>query len=332
MSKFVDYLKQRSKDLATTIADDFRSDVPNRFLQPFRYQQWKMIGNIVEFRENSYMGGRPRPLREFANRYGRSFAGLVGFAIIVILFLLAIIIPFTTNSPTELRPNERYLDYFTKGFIFGTDDNGRDLWAMLWWGLRYSLGIAIVVTLIELVVGVTIGILMGYFPAFDRIMTFIIKILTNVPTIIILMILTIILKPSFGVMVFAISLTGWIGMANQMRSQVKRARGFLWVAASKTLGTKAIKIIWNFVPIIIPMMITQLVFTIPGAILAESSLAFIGLSLPNTPTLGNLIADGSKIISLYPRFTLIPSFLLVCLVASIQLVGGATQDALRRQR
>lgn len=332
MGKFSELFKKKAKNFGDSFVNEILSDAPNRFLQPFQHQQWKIIGNLIEFRDNAYMGSRPRPLREFANRFGRSFSGLIGFAIIVILFILAIVIPFTTNSPTELRPNDRYLDYFTKGFIFGTDDNGRDLWAMLWWGLRYSLGIAIVVTVIELVVGVTLGILMGYFAMFDKIMTFIIKILTNVPTIIILMILTIILKPSFGVMVFAISFSGWTGMANQIRSQVKRARGFLWVSASKTLGTKDYKIIWNFVPIIIPMMITQLVFTIPGAILAESSLAFIGLSLPNTPTLGNLIADGAQIITLYPRFTLIPSFLLIALVASIQLVGGATQDALRRQR
>ncbi|AJQ45109.1 peptide ABC transporter permease [Ureaplasma diversum] len=332
MSKFSDFLKKKSKQFATAVTEEFSSDAPNKFLQPFQHQQWKIIGNLIEFRENSYMGAKPRPFLEFANRYGRSWSGLIGFSIIVILFILAFVIPFTTNSPTELRPNQRYLNYFTDGFIFGTDDNGRDLWAMLWWGLRYSLGIAIVVTIIDLVVGVTIGILMGYFNFFDKIMTFIIKILTNVPTIIILMILTIILKPSFGVMIFAISFSGWTGMANQMRSQVRRARGFLWVSASKTLGTKPIRILWNFVPIIIPLMITQLVFSIPGAILAESSLAFIGLSLPNTPTLGNLIADGATIITLYPRFTLIPSFLLVCLVASIQLVGGATQEALRRQR
>lgn len=332
MAKFGQYLKEKSKSLASSFVDELASDAPNKFLQPFQHQQWKIIGHLIEFRDNTYMGGRPRPFREFANRYGRSFSGLIGLAIIIILFILAIIIPFTTGSPTELRPNQRYLDYFTDGFIFGTDNNGRDLWAMLWWGLRYSLGIAIIVTTIELVVGVTLGILMGYFEMFDKIMTFIIKILTNVPTIIILMILTIILKPSFGVMIFAISFSGWITMANQMRSQVKRARSFLWVVISKTLGTKAWRIIWNFLPILVPMMITQLVFSIPGAILAESSLAFIGLSLPNTPTLGNLIADGSSIITLYPRFTLIPSFLLVCLVASIQLVGGATQDALRRQR
>ncbi|WP_038079629.1 ABC transporter permease [Ureaplasma canigenitalium] len=332
MSAIQRYKKSKMKQFGEKIADEFRSDAPNLFLQPFKHQQWKIVGNIIEFRENVYMGAKPRPFREFANRFAKSISGVIGFSIIISLLILAIVIPLTSGSPTELRPGHRYLDYFSKGFIFGTDNKGRDLWAMLWWGLRYSLGIAIITTAIELVVGVTIGILMGYFTWFDRVMTFFIKILSNVPTIIILMILTVILKPSFGVTVFAISFAGWIGMANHMRSQVRRARGFLWVSASKTLGTKNSKILLNFIPIIVPIMISQLVFSIPGAILAESSLAFIGLSLPNTPTLGNLIADGSSIITLYPRYTLIPSSILVLIVASIQLVGSAVQDALRRQR
>ncbi|MCV3754131.1 ABC transporter permease [Ureaplasma zalophigenitalium] len=338
MSKFAKFFKTKTQEFV----DELKSEAPNKFLQPFAHQQWKIIGDMIEFKENSYMHAKPRPFREFANRFGRSFSGLIGFSIILILFILAIVIPFTTNDPTQLYPEYRFKDYFVpirsaidnqeSVAIFGTDDMGRDLWAMLWWGLRYSLGVALCVSAIDLIVGVTFGILMGYFNVFDKIMTFIIKVLTNVPGIIILMILTIILKPSFGVIVFSMSISGWTGMANQMRSQVKRARGFLWVSASKTLGTKAFKIIWNFVPILIPMIITQLVFTIPGAILSEASLAFIGLSDPNNPTLGNLISIGSNIITLYPRYTLIPSFLLVCLVASVQLVGGATQDALRRQR
>lgn len=80
------------------------------------------------------------------------------------------------------------------------------------------------------------------------------------------------------------------------------------------------------------MLITQLVFTIPGAILSETGLAFIGLSLPNVPTIGNMISEGQQYITIYPRYTLIPSFMLVGLVTAIQLIGNATQDALRRQR
>ena len=126
--------------------------------------------------------------------------------------------------------------------------------------------------------------------------------------------------------------TGWIGMSNQMRAQILRAKNYLWVTASKVLGTKEYKILLNFIPVIIPMLITQLVFTIPGAILSEASLAVIGLSIPGAATLGNMIADGAKIITLYPRFTFIPSLSLVLITTSIQFIGNATQDALRRQR
>ncbi len=173
---------------------------------------------------------------------------------------------------------------------------------------------------------------MGHFRIFDKIMTFIIKIISNVPSIIILITITIIIKPTFWVMIFALSFTSWAGIANQMRSQVLRAKSFEWVSASKILGTPTYKVLMNYLPILIPLLITEIVFHIPGIILSETSLAFIGLSIPNVATLGNLISEGSKNFTVFPRYVLVPSFMLILVTASIQLMSGAVQDSLLRQR
>lgn len=305
---------------------------PNKFLQPFQYQGWKLASNNADITEKLYLKPSISVYREFVNRFTRSFTGLLGFLVIVFLIITALILPWTTGSPTLLRPNAKNIDFFTEGFILGTDSQGKDVWAVLWHGLRFSLSLAMLVTAINLVIGTSIGVLMGQFNKFDKIMTFTIKIISNVPTLLIMILMTIVLNPSFWVLVFSMSVTGWIGLANQVRGQIKRAKNFTWVSASRVLGTPSWKILLNFLPIIIPLLITNLVFSIPGAILSEASLAFIGLSLPNVPTLGNMINDGIGIILLYPRYVLIPSFLLLLLTASIQLVGATVQDSLRRQR
>ncbi|WP_406617582.1 ABC transporter permease [Mycoplasmopsis adleri] len=326
-------LSRRNKARNESPTNEMGKDLaPNPILQPLLHKEWQIIGNLLEFNETSRMHKKQNAFVEFFYRFSRSFAGVFGFVTLMVLILLAMILPFTTQSPSTINVQERFETFFTNGHILGTDALGRDLWARLWHGLRYSLTLSFVATFIQVFVGLVIGIMMGHFRVFDKIMTFIIKIISNVPSIIILIVITIILKPTFWVMVFALSFTSWAGIANQMRSQVLRAKSFEWVSASKILGTPTYKILANYLPVLIPLLITEIVFHIPGIILSETSLAFIGLSIPNVATLGNLISEGSKIFTVYPRYVLIPSFVLILVTTSIQLMSAAVQDSLLRQR
>lgn len=310
---------------------------PNQFMQPFNYAKWKMVGEIMDFQESKHLGAEVKPFKEFVYRFSQNIGGVFGFLVLALLIIFALIIPFTTLDPNTQDVNNRILHFNqtdSNGIyhILGTDDLGRDLWARLWHGLRYSLALALVTTAIEVIVGLSIGIMMGQFDPFDRVLTFIIKIISVVPTILILILMTIVVSPSFWVIVFSLSLTGWTGMANQIRAQVKRAKHFEWVAASRVLGTPTWKILKNYVPVIIPILITQLVFTIPGVILSETSLAFIGLAIDDVPTLGNLISEGQKLFPGKLRYVFVPSTILILITTSVQLIGASVQDSLRRQR
>ncbi|MBZ4195377.1 ABC transporter permease [Mycoplasma tauri] len=337
MTKISKWLKNNSRKRRMIMESPNNIDgehlAPNKFLRPLAYKQWQFIGNLFEFSETSRMHNRQKPFVEFFYRFSRSFAGVFGLVTLLTLIILSIFIPMITpHDPLVISQEKRYETFFTNGHILGTDYLGRDLWARLWYGLRYSLMLSFVATFIQVIVGLFIGIMMGHFRIFDKIMTFVIKIISNVPSIIILITITIILKPTFWVMVFALSFTSWAGIANQMRSQVLRAKSFEWVSASKILGTPTHKVLLNYLPILIPLLITEIVFHIPGIILSETSLAFIGLSIPNIATLGNLISDGSKNFTVFPRYVLVPSFMLILVTTSIQLMAAAVQDSLLRQR
>lgn len=322
-------LSQRNEELAYLS--------PNALLQPINYKKWKLIGDAFEYSESQHLGKETKVFKEFVYRFSKNTGGVFGFWILVFLIVASLVIPFFTQDPLLSNVNARNLTFGQTDnnavfHLLGTDDQGRDIWARLWWGLRFSIALALTTTMIEVMIGVTIGIMMGQFDRFDKVMTFIIKVISIVPTILILILMTIVVSPSFWVIVFSLSFTSWTGMANQIRAQVKRARNFEWVAASKVLGTPTWKILKNYVPVILPILITQLVFTIPGVILAETSLAFIGLNIENTATLGNLISDGQKIFPQYLRYVFVPATILILITTSVQLIGASVQDSLRRQR
>ena len=270
-------------------------------------------------------------IKVILKKFFKNKMGLIGCIMLFTIIMLAIIMPmvYTDYSSVDTTIKNKPL---SSQHLFGTDQYGRDIFARLWYGLRFSITLAVMATLIDLVVGVTLGIWMGYSKKADAVIMFIIKIMSNIPSIILLILLVVVINPSFWVIVFALTFTGWTGMSVQIRAQVLRLNSKDWVVASKVLGAPERTIIASFVPVILPIIITQLVFTIPGVILAEASLGFIGLSLPNEPTLGNLIAESRATFTVYPSQMLIPSMFLVTIVISVQLIGNAIQEVLKSSR
>ena len=299
---------------------------------PFEYQKWKIIGDQIDFHESSKIRRTESTFSLFIKKFFSNFWGTLGIAILLIVILSAIILPFFSQEPNKTNVDNRMLSIGQDGHLIGTDKLGRDLWARLWTGVRVSLLLSLIVTTVDLFIGVTLGLLMGKFERFDKNMQYLLKVITNIPVIILMIIFVMVFGSTFWVLAFSMTITGWTGMAQQIRSQTKRVAVSEWNEASKMLGTPKYKQTFNLLPHLIPMFITQLVFTIPGAITSETGLAFIGLSLNETATLGTLISDGVELVTLYPRYVLIPSSILVMIVTSIQFIGNTTQEALRKAR
>lgn len=255
---------------------------------------------------------------------------LVGIIILTIIIFGAILFPLIWNDSTFIDPTNQNKPMFSKNHFFGTDKQGRDIFGVLWSAIAYSLGLSLFVTLVNLFVGVTLGLLMGYSKKVDQILQFIIKILTNIPTILILILVSVALTPTFWTMVLGLTLTGWIGMSSQVRAQVLKNKQLDYFIASKILGTSWFKQLINFLPVCLPIIITVIVSSIPIAILSESTLGFIGLSVPGAATLGNMINSARLYSLIYPYQIIIPVSALIILTISIQLIGNGVQDVIKK--
>ena len=213
----------------------------------------------------------------------------------------------------------------------GTNAIGQDLWAQLWSGTRTSLFIGIAVACIEALVGILMGVMWGYLSRLDFLFTEIYNVLDNIPTTIVLILVSFILRPGVGTIIFAMSLTGWIGMARFVRNQVLIIRDRDYNVASRCLGTATWRIIMkNLLPYLVSVIMLRMALSIPGAIGSEVFITYIGLGLPATiPSLGNLINRGRELMmSPGLRYQLIyPTIILSFVTVSFYIVGNAFSDA-----
>ena len=232
----------------------------------------------------------------------------------------------TANGEVELRilPSEQ-------SFWFGTNNIGQDLWARVWSGTRTSLFIGFSVASVEALVGILIGVLWGYVRKLDRLLTEVYNVIDNIPSTIILILISYIMKPSLQTLIFAMCLTGWLGMARFIRNQIVIIRDRDYNLASRCLGTSTWRIILkNLLPYLVSVIMLRMALSIPGAIGSEVFITYIGLGLPvDTPSLGNLINEGRKLItSASLRYQLIfPAIVLSIVTISFYIIGNAFADA-----
>ena len=217
------------------------------------------------------------------------------------------------------------------GFWFGTNNIGQDLWARVWSGTRTSLLIGVIVALVEAVVGIFMGVVWGYVRKLDRIMTEIYNVLDNIPSTIVLILISYILRPGLSTIIFAMCLTGWLGMARFIRNQIVIIRDRDYNLASRCLGTGTFRIIMkNLLPYLVSVITLRMALAIPGAIGNEVFITYIGLGLPvDIPSLGNLINEGRKLItSPALRYQLIfPAIVLSIITIAFYIIGNAFADA-----
>ena len=219
----------------------------------------------------------------------------------------------------------------TDGFILGTNSIGQDLWARIWSGTRTSLFIGFSVALVEAVVGILVGVLWGYVRKLDFFFTELYNVLDNIPQTLLLILISYVLKPGVSTIIFALCLTGWLGMARFIRNQIIIIRDRDYNLASRCLGIPTSRIIFkNLLPYLVSVITMRMALAIPSAIGNEVFVTYIGIGLPlDTPSLGNLINTGRSLMTMAPlRYQLFfPVIVLAVITISFYIIGNAFADA-----
>lgn len=263
---------------------------------------------------------------------------------VALLILIAFVVLFTfiqpylpnQKSPTQIYINpETNLQYRNvqpgDEFLFGSNSIGQDLWSRIWSGTRTSLFIGVAVGLFEALVGITIGALWGYVRKLDAIITEIYNVWDNIPTTVVLIILTYIMKPSIPTIIFAMCMTGWLQMARFVRNLIIIIRDREYNLASRCLGTPTSRIITkNLLPYLVSVIMLRMALAIPAAIGNEVFLSYIGMGLPvDIPSLGNLINEGrSLMMDPNQRYQLFfPAAVISVVTISFYVIGNVFADS-----
>ena len=226
-------------------------------------------------------------------------------------------------------------DGITKpSFLFGSDNQGKDILTCLASGARFSFILAIIVATVNLIVGAIYGAIEGYYGGkIDLIMERFVEILSAVPFMIVITLLKYHMKGSSHIIVLFISffLTGWIGMAGRTRMQFYRFKNQEYVLASRTLGAKDARIMFKHIfPNALGTLITSCVLVIPGMIFSETSLSYLGiinLSTGKLTSVGTLLATGQQYLVTHPYMIVTPSLFISLLMLSFNLFGNGLRDA-----
>ncbi len=268
-----------------------------------------------------------------SRRLGTDRRAWFGGGTIVLLALMALAAPLVAGHDPFGIDLINSLQPPSPQHWFGTDIQGRDVWARLVYGARVSLSVGIISQGIALTLGVILGLVAGYYGRWvDELVMRLADVTLAFPTLLLLIALVAALQPSLTVVFATIGLVGWAGMARLVRGQVLVVRELEFVQAERALGAGDVRIlIRHILPSVVAPVVIAATLGVAGAIMAESSLSFLGLGVqPPTPSWGSMIADGRDLYQLRhaPWTSVFPGLAIGAAVLGFNLLGDALRDAL----
>lgn len=272
--------------------------------------------------------------RSVWRQFKKKPSAMISLAVILIVVLLAIFVPTFSKHNIDAVNYEYFTQRPNWMFWFGTDQSGRDMWTVIWTGARTSLSIALVVSLINSVLGVVIGTIWGYFRKLDLILLEVYNFVMNIPSMLYYLILMVVFEnlglSDFMSLILAMTITGWITLARFIRDQVLIISNREYNVASRTLATPAHRIIiYNLLPYVLTVIITQISLQIPAVIGTETSLSYFGIGLdPTAVSLGRTLSTGTSTFTTYPYLLFFPALIVGIITISFYLIGLGLADAL----
>lgn len=263
----------------------------------------------------------------------RRKSSIFWLALLMSLTLMSFIQPLVSGYDPAVAPNintpSTWYQKPSSEHWFGTDDRGNDLWDVVWAGTRMSLSIAFIAAFINIGVGIAVGAVWGYSKRLDPILLTLYNIVSNVPAILRSMMLMYIFGRGFWQMILAMTITGWLGIAFFIRTQVMIIRDREYNLASRCLGTPIQRMVTrNILPYMVSVIATLIYQEIPGLINTETVLSYLGIGLPSTfPSLGRMIDVYWSFVDTYPHMIVFPGIVMGLITISFYVVGQLFADA-----
>ena len=238
---------------------------------------------------------------------------------------------YTTYSSSESKIYVGPYQIKEQTFWFGTDRFGRDLLSRIIYGVRVSMAVGLIAVFISLIIGITLGLIAGYFRGrTDDIIMWFVNVIWSIPTLLMVIAITLALGKGFWQVFVAVGLTMWVEVARIVRGQVIAIRELQYVEASKVLAYSPFRIVTRHIlPNVIGPVIVISAANFAAAILIEAGLSFLGIGAqPPIPSWGGIIKDHySYIIMDKAYLAIIPGLAIMLLVLSFMTLGNRLRDA-----
>jgi ABC-type dipeptide/oligopeptide/nickel transport system permease subunit len=269
--------------------------------------------------------------KDIVTAYRRNRLAMLGAAIVLALFLMAILAPWLSPYDPLMIDLDIMTQAPSKAHWLGTDQFGRDLLTRILYGTRISLMIGIVPTLLSMILGTSLGLIGGYYGGkVDMVIMRLCDIVLAFPSLLLAMVIMYTLGATLLNIFIALAAVGWAGTARVVRSQVLSLKEKEFVEAARAVGVRnRVIMVRHILPNCLPALIVLFTLGIPGAILSEASLSFLGVGAqPPTPSWGLIITSGKEFLFSAPWIAISPGVFILFTVLAFNFMGDGLRDAL----
>ena len=248
-----------------------------------------------------------------------------------IIFIVSLLAPWVAPYSYQEQDTLNILAFPGIDHFLGTDRLGRDLLSRMIYGARVSLFVGVFSTLIALVIGTVYGTISAYVGGkTDNLMMRVVDVVFALPDLLMIILITVLMGRGVVGVFIALTMVSWVTIARLVRGEVLRIKEYPFILAAKALGASHFRIMLREIfPNILGILVVTLSFRIPVAILAESTLSFIGLGIaPPASSWGTLASDGWTAIKFYPHLILFPSLAIFFTILSFNFLGEGLREYL----
>ncbi|WP_414840992.1 ABC transporter permease [Enterococcus saccharolyticus] len=257
----------------------------------------------------------------------------LSFVFLTLLIVLSLVAPLLPIDPNTTDVSNMSQPPSLK-HLFGTDEVGRDYFIRVVYGGRVSLLVGVLAMLTATTIGTTIGLVSGYFGGWiDNILMRLVDILSSIPWLVLVIVLSVFLKPGLGTIIIVIGCFSWMNIARLIRGETLSAKERDYVLYANFIGQSPATIIFKHIfPSVLPMLIVAASTSISSAIMTESALSFLGLGIQQPmASWGSLLQNAQNSLQRAPYMAILPGLFVALTIYSFNNLGDMIKQVLQRE-